>query len=313
MRYLPVILILSLVGAGCGVPEDDHDRVVRELETTKEHLAAANKRLNELEAELEQLSKTDSGLWSKILEHKSKSEWSSVISETKEFLENWPSSPYAEQARKLRAEAVEAQADELFAQAESEIEQQSFDQAKSTLLQVTKEYPTSRARARADRELRTLDARIAEARRRAVGTGAWRVSTETSPIDDSTNVHLALDSTNSITGRFGSNAQPRLYIRCKEKTTEVFVVWDVYLGIDETDILHRLDDRPARTLEWSISTDYKAAFYPGNDISFARELQKHDKLLLRVTPYGESPVTATFELAGLENAIESLKQACRWT
>jgi type VI secretion system protein VasI len=312
MQLTAVLSVITLACVGCGISEDDHNRVVRELEVTKKQLAAANKRVHELEVELEQLSRTDSGHWSKILDLKAKSQWPNVISEIDEFLDSWPSSPYIEQARKLRAEAIENQAGELLAQAESEIEQQQFEQAKATLLQITKGYPATRARARADDRLRTLDRKIAEARRRAVGNGAWSVNAETSPIDDSTNVDLSLASTSTIDGQFGSAAQPYLYVRCKERKTEVFVVWDVYLGIGETDVLNRLDDSPARTLEWSISTDYKATFYPGNDIAFARELQKHERLLLRVTPYGEKPVTATFDLAGLENAIEPLKKACRW-
>lgn len=164
----------------------------------------------------------------------------------------------------------------------------------------------------AESELRTIDQRIAVARRRAVGEGAWHTSTETSPIDDSTNVHLSLDSSDTIPGQFGDTVRPQLYVRCKERKTEVFVVWGVYLGIGETDILHRLDNSPARTFEWSVSTDYKAAFYPASDIAFARELLQHDRPLLRVTPYGEKPVTATFDLAGLQNAIEPLKRACQW-
>jgi type VI secretion system protein VasI len=307
--HVLAIVILTLVG--CGVPRDEHQRTLRELETARSEITAANKRVQELQAEVARLSETDAAQWKKILELKSHQDWPNVIRSIDDFVDRWPGSPYLEQARRLRAEATEAQAAAILAEAKSEMDQQRFEEAKAKLLAVREEYPSSRSRASADKELRTIDAKIALARRRAAGTGAWRTSTEISPIDDSTNVHLSLDSSDTIAGQFGDTVQPVLYVRCKERKTEVFVVWGVYLGIGETDVLQRLDDSPARTLEWSLSTDYKAAFYPGSDVAFARELQKHERLLLRVTPYGEKPVTATFNLAGLENALE-LKKACRW-
>jgi type VI secretion system protein VasI len=32
-----------------------------------------------------------------------------------------------------------------------------------------------------------------------------------------------------------------------------------------------------------------------------------------VTPYGESPVTVTFTLAGIEQAVATLQEACGWS
>ena len=36
------------------------------------------------------------------------------------------------------------------------------------------------------------------------------------------------------------------------------------------------------------------------------------KLVAQVTPYNESPVTAIFNTAGLENAIKPLREICSW-
>ena len=85
-----------------------------------------------------------------------------------------------------------------------------------------------------------------------------------------------------------------------------------YLGLDETRMLTRLDKQKSKTKLWSISTDNKAVFVRGSDIGFTKELMKHDKLLTQITPYGESPVMATFDIRGLTEAIKPLRKTCHW-
>jgi type VI secretion system protein VasI len=35
-------------------------------------------------------------------------------------------------------------------------------------------------------------------------------------------------------------------------------------------------------------------------------------MIVRITPFGENPFTATFNISGLEEAIVPLRQACKW-
>ncbi|HHD81926.1 MAG TPA: hypothetical protein ENK94_01905, partial [Campylobacterales bacterium] len=67
----------------------------------------------------------------------------------------------------------------------------------------------------------------------------------------------------------------------------------------------------AVTKRWSISTDHEATF-PPKSIGFTKDLIKHDKLLVQLTPYGDSPVMTTFDIGGLEEAIKPLRKACNW-
>jgi type VI secretion system protein VasI len=145
----------------------------------------------------------------------------------------------------------------------------------------------------------------------APGVGKWRTSTETSPIDDSRNVYLRLDAEESIPSMLGT-VRPTLYIRCKENRTELYISWGVYLGLDTTTLLTRLDSEKAKSATWHLSTDNEATFYPGSPISFIRNLLQHNTLLVQVTPYGESPVMVTFDLRGLEEAVKPLQEACNW-
>ena len=224
----------------------------------------------------------------------------------------WPQTQYAAQARRFDQEALEAMASRLYERAQAEMRGDRFQSAKSILVQVRDDYRGTRAYSQAVADLKGIDRQIEQARRRAIGNGKWRVSSETSPIDDSTNVYLSLPADSTISGRFGETVRPSLWVRCKENRTEVFVTWELYLGIDTTQVLHRLDERRAQTRTWGLSTDHEATFYRGSQVSFARELMSHERLLLQTTPYGEKPVTATFSIVGLENAAIPLREACRW-
>lgn len=298
---------------GCGVPNEVHQETVRKLEDTSERLDAAKKRISELETEIHKLRETDEAYWAEILALEKERQWSEVQGKATELLSRWPNSAHSDDARRASKRATEAMAQELYDQAQKDIQGKHFASAKRILSKVRDEYPDTAAHSRAVVLLRDVDRLIEEARRSALGNGRWRVSSQVSPIDDSTNVYLSLSADdNTIWGQPPSGPIPSLWIRCKENHTEVFVSWEVYLGIDTTDVLQRLDDERARTRAWSISTDHEATFYPGSDIGFVRELMSHKKLLLQVTPYGESPVRATFSLAGLENALVELRKSCGW-
>lgn len=142
-------------------------------------------------------------------------------------------------------------------------------------------------------------------------SGNWIVMVDVSPIDDSTNVSAILISDNVVgTGWRADRAS--LVLRCSENKTNVFVNWNDYLGSDSIMVLERLDKRKAETHSWSLSTDNKSTFVKGGDIRYIKRLVGHEKLLLQLTPYNESPVMANFDLTGIEKAIEPLKKACHW-
>jgi hypothetical protein len=51
----------------------------------------------------------------------------------------------------------------------------------------------------------------------------WRVSTEKSPVDGSTNVYLSIDAEKPISGWLASDITPSLQIRCKENKTNAYI------------------------------------------------------------------------------------------
>jgi len=143
------------------------------------------------------------------------------------------------------------------------------------------------------------------------GAGRWKLIAKTSPIDDSQNVTLLLAADEPIHSSWGTR-EPQLIARCQENKTEVYVAWDVFLGTDRVPVLERFDREPAHTRKWGTSTDHKAAFYPDSDVALLKKMLQHEKLLLQLTPYGESPVLASFDLQGLSAVLPTLQAACKW-
>src|SRR5690554_1511963 len=139
------------------------------------------------------------------------------------------------------------------------------------------------------------------------GKGKWNVSVDVNPIDDSKTVTLVLDA-DSGKNRWGKPVY--LVARCKSNTTDLYIGWNDYLG-SEADVLTRVGDNKAVTQRWSMSTDKKATFHR-KPIPFLKEMLTSPKLVAQVTPYNESPVTAIFNTAGLENAIKPLRETCSW-
>jgi type VI secretion system protein VasI len=143
------------------------------------------------------------------------------------------------------------------------------------------------------------------------GSGKWHSREEKSRIDDSVNVHLVFFSNEPVKSGY-KTVKPTLHVMCVENQTNVYISWELYLGLEETQMLTRFDKEKAKTTAWSLSTDNKAVFYRGSAVEFAKNIMQHQSLLLQITPYGESPVMATFDVSGLTEAIKPLRQACQW-
>jgi type VI secretion system protein VasI len=142
---------------------------------------------------------------------------------------------------------------------------------------------------------------------RSAGSGRWRTDRERNPLDDTPTITLSLAATKGRS-RFG---QPvRLFIRCRSHEVEVFIDWASYLGLDETQVTSRIGAEDAASEAWSNSTDNQAAFYQGDKLALVRRLAAASTYVAQVTPYDESPVTAVFDVGGLQSALGSFRQAC---
>jgi len=141
------------------------------------------------------------------------------------------------------------------------------------------------------------------------GKGKWQVSAEKNPVDDSKTVVLALKA-DSGKSKFGKPVT--LIARCKSNKTELYITWNDYLGRNG-EVLTRIGSEDAVTKDWNLSTDSQATFHPDRGtIGFLKWMMSADKFVAQITPYNESPVTAIFDTAGMDNAMKPLRETCEW-
>ncbi len=147
----------------------------------------------------------------------------------------------------------------------------------------------------------------------------WNVVTETSVLTDDKNVYISTNSKERIACGWASNSSTAtLLVRCQENTTAIYLRTDCHVASSDYDnygdITYRIDDLPAKTRGFSASSNNKALglWSGGASIPFIKRLLGHDKLIMRFTPYSESPETVTFNIAGLNEKIKPLREACNW-
>lgn len=139
--------------------------------------------------------------------------------------------------------------------------------------------------------------------------GAWTVDVQTNPLDDTRRVVAILVADE---GQSSLGEPIGLVLECSSRKTRAWVVWNDYLGNSDVEVTWRLGTQKSRTKGWPVSTNYQATFYPDDEVSFIRGLLIAGRLVVNVTPYGENPVTAIFDLAGIAAATADLRSTCRW-
>lgn len=145
----------------------------------------------------------------------------------------------------------------------------------------------------------------------------WSVRTDVSPLDDSKSVYLTVTSTSPIMGRYGRLETGTLFIRCFENTTSLFTVWGGHFMSDNRGggrVDYRIDDNSAAHVSMQESSDNEALglWNGGASIPFIKRLFGGETIFMRASPFNESPVEMTFNISGLEEAIEPLREACGW-
>ena len=140
----------------------------------------------------------------------------------------------------------------------------------------------------------------------------WSVSIGKSDMDGSATVVLNHEAESNIQGWLESK-RPSLVIRCKEKHVDVYVDTGMTASVEGTDNEHtvriRMDDKPAFTQSWSESTDGNALFAP-SPRNLARNLSHGSTMLFEFVPFQANPVTAKFDLTGLDKLLPQVEAAC---
>lgn len=138
----------------------------------------------------------------------------------------------------------------------------------------------------------------------------WSVHRSASPIDDTETVSLAADA--DTESRYGT---PTIIIRCRDNKTEAYITTartvDIPYDRNSASLRVRLDSQSPKRVTFGPSTDRKALFAM-KAIPFVKSLLGHEKLVLEYTPLGGGPTSIEFRIAGLDQKIEIIQNACGW-
>lgn len=144
--------------------------------------------------------------------------------------------------------------------------------------------------------------------------GNWEVAQEVNPLDDSQSVLIKLDADDEVKGWIGSS-RPVLVIQCVGGKTGTFFRLGTQAAVEGLYQKHtiqlRIDSDPATEVQASEGTDSGTLFVPDGQ-AFAASLIGREALVFGFTPFEAGPQTTTFQLAGLEEAIRPLREACGW-
>jgi len=138
--------------------------------------------------------------------------------------------------------------------------------------------------------------------------GKWQTSTDTDPLTDKSIHYATLEATDGR-GRYGEKVE--MTVRCKNGKTDAFVHWSTFLGTDSITVTSRIDKLQAEKSSWNISTDRKASFMP-SPVATLKRLAIGSSYTVNLTPYGESPITAIFDITGAEEAFKDIRRDCKW-
>lgn len=142
-----------------------------------------------------------------------------------------------------------------------------------------------------------------------VGSGKWSTSTSTDPLTDKS-IYIAMLDASSGRGRFGDSIN--LVVRCDKGQTDFYINWETFLGTESISITHRIGRAKAVKSSWVVSTDHKSSFFPRSPVAALKAMIETDSFVANVTPYSESPITATFDTSGAGEALKEIRTACKW-
>jgi hypothetical protein len=146
-------------------------------------------------------------------------------------------------------------------------------------------------------------------------TGKWQVSTKKSEFDNSTTVTLALEAEKYVEGWL-TTTLPYLVLRCKEREMDVYVNVGMQSNVeygryDSVTVRVRFDQNQAFEMIADESTDGEALFFR-DPYGMIMAMLQSKEMVFGFTPLNAAPAVTTFDLRGLANIIEPLKQSCNW-
>ena len=136
----------------------------------------------------------------------------------------------------------------------------------------------------------------------------WQVKVGAANADGSRSVSATLLADAPIASGFGE-VTPKLVIRYRSGNFTVFVVFDTFLGEGELPIDVTFGHETTETQRWTVSSDGRAAFAPGEALAWIERLKHAESLSLSFTPPHRDRARVTFTPRDPEALLKALLSA----
>lgn len=136
----------------------------------------------------------------------------------------------------------------------------------------------------------------------------WEVEFTVDPLTDARTARATLPALQGT----GADGRPiQLLFICAAGRTDAFLDWGYYLP-GQREVLLRLDDDGPQPTFWEPEANSTRARYRNEGDVLARILVPRRRLVARVAPPRRDPITAVFDLTGMDDAMTPLREACGW-
>lgn len=142
----------------------------------------------------------------------------------------------------------------------------------------------------------------------------WQLQTESSALDDRTDVWLSVDSSNTQPNQVNRPERARLYARCMNNSTNLFIVFNDYTS-DNQNVRYRIDEGEVASawMQTMNGGDGIGIWSGGTAIPFIRRLFDGENLVVSYRSYTNNSLEFVFDISGLRERIPVLAQNCGWT
>lgn len=143
----------------------------------------------------------------------------------------------------------------------------------------------------------------------------WKAESQKSTMTNNTNVTLTLPASDRFLNRDHMQITPTLVLNCLDGQPNAYVNWNTAIGIVEHGedyvVNTRLGAEPVVAERWAISNDRTSTFIPKPVDFFKKILNQNVAYMVKVWPPPPYDIiTTTFNVQGLAEKIQSLKDAC---
>jgi hypothetical protein len=139
------------------------------------------------------------------------------------------------------------------------------------------------------------------------GAGAWTILQQADPITDKNRVTAFVEASS---GKGPSGNAYVLTIHCFNTKAQLFIGWEHRMDAVQ-EVITRIDKDEPKASEWG-SGSRRIALFHADPIQFIEELSKGERLVAQVTPKGSGPLTAIFDIKGVDKVIAPLRKECGW-